>query len=141
MAIGSFPVLSNAKLIKSSTTPLCLQKMAASALVIWGKEAAEAELATNVNKEGDLNINGEDRLSVFLPCDLPVAILGSQTFRAATYFGTITTNRFGWQLLWSPRLPSTHESVSQNFCNLPTGEVCVADFQLTSRGEFGVKKS
>lgn len=95
MAIGSFPSSSNANLIKSSTTPLCLQKMATSALVIWGKEAAEAELAANIKKKGDLNINGKDRLSVFLPCDLPAAILGSPTFRAATYFGTITTNRFG----------------------------------------------
>lgn len=91
MVIGSFPSSSNANLIKSSTTPLCLQKMATSALVIWGKEAAEAELAANIKKKGD----GKDRLSVFLPCDLPAAILGSPTFRAATYFGTITTNRFG----------------------------------------------
>lgn len=137
MAIESFAVSSRANAINSfSTAPLCLQKMAKTSLVIWGKEAEEKELAINIKKNGALKINGEEQLLVFLPSDLPAAVLGTPTFKADSYFRTTTTIRFGQFLLWSPRLPSTHDVVSQNFCNLPTGSVCVADVQFKGRGGF-----
>ena len=137
VAIESFVVSTHANSINSfSTTLLCLQKMAKSSLVIWGKEAEEKELAINIKKNGALKINDEEQLLVFLLSDLPAAVLGTPTFKEDTYFRTITNTRFGKFLLWSPRLPSTHDVISQNFCNLPTGSVCVADVQFKGRGGF-----
>ncbi|KAK6938455.1 LOW QUALITY PROTEIN: Biotinyl protein ligase (BPL) and lipoyl protein ligase (LPL), catalytic domain [Dillenia turbinata] len=48
---------------------------------------------------------------------------------------SLLANRYGRLLIWSPRLPSTHDIVSQNFCELTVGAVCVADVQYKGRGQ------
>uniref|UniRef100_A0A0D3F160 BPL/LPL catalytic domain-containing protein n=1 Tax=Oryza barthii TaxID=65489 RepID=A0A0D3F160_9ORYZ len=46
----------------------------------------------------------------------------------------LRASRFGRWMLWSPRLASTHDLVTQNFAKLPVGVVCVADVQFKGRG-------
>ncbi|XP_003566181.1 biotin--protein ligase 2 [Brachypodium distachyon] len=55
-------------------------------------------------------------------------------FDAGAYMGALRARRFGRWMLWSPRMGSTHDLVSQNFAKLPVGVVCVADVQFKGRG-------
>ncbi|PKA60036.1 hypothetical protein AXF42_Ash009720 [Apostasia shenzhenica] len=53
---------------------------------------------------------------------------------AQSYMDALKTDCFGRLLIWSPRLPSTHDVVSKNFIDLPVGTVCVTDVQYRGRG-------
>uniref|UniRef100_A0A0D9YMS0 BPL/LPL catalytic domain-containing protein n=1 Tax=Oryza glumipatula TaxID=40148 RepID=A0A0D9YMS0_9ORYZ len=55
-------------------------------------------------------------------------------FDAGAYMAALRASRFGRWMLWSPRLASTHDLVTQNFAKLPVGVVCVADVQFKGRG-------
>ncbi|EMS48709.1 Biotin--protein ligase [Triticum urartu] len=48
--------------------------------------------------------------------------------------GALQARRFGRWMLWSPRMASTHDLVTQNFAKLPVGVVCVTDVQFKGRG-------
>ncbi|XP_057816089.1 biotin--protein ligase 2 isoform X1 [Cryptomeria japonica] len=50
------------------------------------------------------------------------------------YMNNLSTNQFGRLLIWSPRLPSTHTLLSQNFHAFPLGTACVADTQFQGKG-------
>lgn len=56
------------------------------------------------------------------------------SFDVESFLNSLSTTRFGRFLIWSPRLPSTHDVVSHNFGELPIGTVCVADVQFKGRG-------
>ncbi|OEL34927.1 Biotin--protein ligase 1, chloroplastic [Dichanthelium oligosanthes] len=55
-------------------------------------------------------------------------------FDAGAYMGALRARRFGRWMLWSPRIGSTQDLISQNFAKLPVGVVCVADVQFKGRG-------
>ncbi|GAB2290845.1 hypothetical protein Dimus_025109 [Dionaea muscipula] len=106
-------------------------------LVLCGKSPSEIELAKLLKDSNALKLNDNHTIAVHLlsqsgkPGDDEKLPFDVDSFMAA-----ISTNRFGRLLIWSPRLPSTHDVVSQNFGELPVGSVCVADVQFKGRGEF-----
>ncbi|KAM0950750.1 putative carbon--nitrogen ligase [Dioscorea sansibarensis] len=101
-------------------------------LVICSKSPREFDLALT-SKDTGFKLEGvEEGIRVFSQSDLDPGI--QQTFETDVYMGALSTNLFGRLLIWSPRLPSTHDVVSQNFCEIPMGTVCVTDLQFKGRG-------
>ncbi|GMN39711.1 hypothetical protein TIFTF001_008940 [Ficus carica] len=103
-------------------------------LVLCGKSAAEDEIAKSLRDNNTLKLAENDGgVSVLLRSELEKP-LAEDLFRVESFMNSLSTNRFGRFLLWSPRLPSTHDVVSLNFGELPIGSVCVADVQYKGRG-------
>ncbi|KAF8411815.1 hypothetical protein HHK36_004374 [Tetracentron sinense] len=104
-------------------------------LVLCGKSSPENEFAQSLKNRNNLKLLDSGEVSILLhsemekPCD-------EESFRTELYMNSLSTERFGRFLIWSPRLPSTHDVVSENFCELPIGAVCVADFQFKGRGRL-----
>ncbi|KAF3445708.1 hypothetical protein FNV43_RR10884 [Rhamnella rubrinervis] len=103
-------------------------------LVLCGKSVAENEIAESLLKSNN---------TLKLPDDVAVSLLlhsesdkpfDEESFGIDSFMNSLSTNRFGRFLLWSPRLTSTHDVVSQNFGVLPIGSVCIADVQYKGRG-------
>ncbi|XP_077213386.1 biotin--protein ligase 2-like [Tasmannia lanceolata] len=105
-----------------------------SSIILCGKSSAEEDLARALKNNGNLKlIDGE--FNILLHSEMKQKISPDlQTFRTDLYMDAISTDRFGRFLIWSPYLSSTHDLVSQNFCELPLGAVCVADVQFKGRG-------
>ncbi|KAH9299514.1 hypothetical protein KI387_031196, partial [Taxus chinensis] len=57
-----------------------------------------------------------------------------ECFNIDLYMNSLLTSQLGRLLIWSPRLPSTHTLLSQNFHAFPLGTVCVADTQFQGKG-------
>ncbi|KAI3711448.1 hypothetical protein L2E82_41549 [Cichorium intybus] len=55
-------------------------------------------------------------------------------FDINAYMDSLVTTCFGRFVIWSPRLPSTQDIVSFNFCGIPVASVCIADVQFKGRG-------
>ncbi|URE36884.1 Biotin/lipoate A/B protein ligase family [Musa troglodytarum] len=101
-------------------------------LVLAGKSPQEDDLARILKSRSDaLKLLDEEAGEVRV-------LLRSEachpTFDPHLYMGALTASRFGRLLIWSPRLPSTHDLVSKNFGELPVGTVCVTDVQIKGRG-------
>ncbi|KAI3419822.1 BPL/LPL catalytic domain-containing protein [Psidium guajava] len=77
-------------------------------LVLSGKSSAEMEIAKSLKSSNTLKLPDNSE--------------------------SLLTNQFGRLFIWSPRLPSTHDVVSHNFCELPIGAVCATDIQSKGRG-------
>ncbi|KAH7654433.1 Biotin--[methylcrotonoyl-CoA-carboxylase] ligase protein [Dioscorea alata] len=101
-------------------------------LVLCSKSPREFDLALSSKNAGFKLEAVEEEIRVFIQSDLDPGI--QQTFQTDVYMGALSTNLFGRLLIWSPRLPSTHDVVSQNFCGIPLGTVCVTDLQFKGRG-------
>ncbi|XP_010091344.2 biotin--protein ligase 2 isoform X1 [Morus notabilis] len=102
-------------------------------LVLCGKSAAENEIAKSLRDNAALKLAENDGVSVLLQSELDKPV-EEGSFRVDSFVKSLSTNRFGRFLLWSPLLPSTHDVVSLNFGQLPVGSVCVADIQYKGRG-------
>ncbi|THU71185.1 hypothetical protein C4D60_Mb08t32870 [Musa balbisiana] len=101
-------------------------------LVLAGKSPQEDDLARFLKSRSDtLKLLDEEagEVRVLLRSDAY-----HPTFDSQFYMGALTASRFGRLLIWSPRLPSTHDLVSKNFGELPVGTVCVTDVQIKGRG-------
>ncbi|KAL5982597.1 hypothetical protein ACLOJK_016671 [Asimina triloba] len=106
-----------------------------SSLVLSGKSSTENDLALSLKNSGGLKLLDGQQLSVLLRSEIhSPGDDDRSTFQIDSYMDSLSANRFGRLLIWSPRLPSTHDLVSQNFCELPLGSVCVADIQFKGRG-------
>ncbi|MQL88976.1 hypothetical protein Taro_021545 [Colocasia esculenta] len=106
-------------------------------LVLCGKSSAEEAQARSLASSGNLKLLGAgEEVALSLSC-YGEGDLATMGFRAQEYMDALSTRRFGRFLAWSPRLPSTHDIVSRNFCELPLGAVCVADVQFKGRGRTG----
>ncbi|KAK9945745.1 hypothetical protein M0R45_011244 [Rubus argutus] len=103
-------------------------------LVLCGKSLAENKIAEALKNTGALKLTDNSELSILLDSELEKPFKEDDAFGIGSFMNSLSTNRFGRLLLWSPRLPSTHDVVSQNFCELPIGAVCVADVQYKGRG-------
>lgn len=80
-------------------------------LVLCSKSPREFDLALS-SKNAGFKLEGvEEEIRVFIQSDLDPGI--QQTFQTDVYMGALSTNLFGRLLIWSPRLPSTHDVVSQ----------------------------
>lgn len=105
-----------------------------SALFLCGKSSAETEIAKSLKIKDALKLPNSGEVSTLLQSDMNNFRFGEEAFNVDLFMNSLSTNRFGRFLIWSPRLPSTHDIVSHNFCELPIGAVCVADVQFKGRG-------
>ncbi|XP_057974886.1 biotin--protein ligase 2-like isoform X2 [Malania oleifera] len=102
-------------------------------LVLCGKSSVETEIAKSLKSNSSLKLPDNGEISILLhsetvkPCE-------EESFQFELFMSSLLTTCFGRFLIWSPRLPSTHDVVSHNFCELPIGAVCVADVQFKGRG-------
>uniref|UniRef100_M8B9E8 Biotin--protein ligase n=1 Tax=Aegilops tauschii TaxID=37682 RepID=M8B9E8_AEGTA len=87
------------------------------------------ELRARGGGELSLAEEGGGELAVSLALDAS----GDAGFDAAAYMGALQARRFGRWMLWSPRMASTHDLVTQNFAKLPVGVVCATDVQFKGR--------
>ncbi|KAL3736655.1 hypothetical protein ACJRO7_025577 [Eucalyptus globulus] len=109
-----------------SQSPSCV-------LVLAGKSSAETEIAKTLKSNNALKLpdNSEVRFFVHPEIQRPPS---EEPFQIDLFLKSLSTNQFGRFFIWSPRLPSTHDVVSHNFCELPIGAVCAADIQSKGRG-------
>ncbi|XP_044510709.1 biotin--protein ligase 2-like isoform X2 [Mangifera indica] len=104
-----------------------------SKLVLCGKSSAENEMAKSLKANNTLKLPNNGEASIILQSEI-VESVDEESFNVELYMNSLSTNQFGRFLIWSPRLSSTHDVVSHNFCELPVGSVCVADVQFKGRG-------
>ncbi|KAK4274052.1 hypothetical protein QN277_017343 [Acacia crassicarpa] len=105
-----------------------------SSLVLCGKSLAENEIAKTIKKNNTLKLPDSSEISIILRSELDNKFLKVDSFGIDLFMNSLSTHKFGRFLIWSPRLSSTHDVVSHNFCELPIGAVCVADVQTKGRG-------
>ncbi|XVF36851.1 hypothetical protein REPUB_Repub19eG0094100 [Reevesia pubescens] len=105
-----------------------------STLFLCGKSSAEIEIAKSLKINDTVKLPNGGEVSTLLQSEINHFGLGEEAFNVDSFMNSLSSNRFGRFLIWSPRLPSTHDIVSHNFCELPIGAVCVADFQFKGRG-------
>lgn len=102
-------------------------------LVICCKSFEESGLAQSLKtKLETLKLLEEEEVKIVLHSEIDACT--PLTFEAQLYMEALSARNFGRFLIWSPRLPSTHDLVSQNFCELPVGTVCITDIQFKGRG-------
>ncbi|KAM7518960.1 hypothetical protein LguiB_017922 [Lonicera macranthoides] len=111
-----------------------MESQSACDLVLCGKSSTEEELAKSLQKNKSIRLPNDTEVLILLNSEIDDVSLTKDSFRIDSYMNSISTKRFGRLLIWSPRLTSTHDVVSQNFCELPIGTVCVADVQFKGRG-------
>ncbi|KAI0499020.1 hypothetical protein KFK09_019920 [Dendrobium nobile] len=129
---------------RSSSTSFSLRSSAImedrrpdSVLVLFVKSSQEDEIARSIKaKKETLKLfeesEAQGEIRVLLQSEIDS--IDYPTFRAERYMDALNTNSFGRLLIWSPRLPSTHDVVSKNFCEFPVGTACITDFQYKGRG-------
>ena len=73
---------------------------------------AENEIAESLKNNNTLKLSDNDVVSILLhsESDKP---FNEESFGIDSFMNSLSTNRFGRFLLWSPRLTSTHDVVSQ----------------------------
>ncbi|KAM1013913.1 hypothetical protein TB2_043810 [Malus domestica] len=133
--------LKKAIFAKKATCSLSLPAAFASAmdgnsnckLVLCGKSPPENEIAIALKSSNALKLPESTEVSILLQSEFEKPVK-ENAFGVDSFMTSLSTSRFGRFLLWSPRLPSTHDVVSNNFCELPVGAVCVADVQYKGRG-------
>ncbi|KAJ6848363.1 biotin--protein ligase 2-like [Iris pallida] len=102
-------------------------------LVICCKSFEENALAQSLqSKMETLKLQDEEEVKILLHSEMDSG--APLTFKPQLYMEALSTRHIGRLLMWSPRLPSTHDVVSQNFTELPVGTVCVTDIQFKGRG-------
>lgn len=105
-----------------------------SMLFLCGKSSSEWEVAKSLKINDTLNLPNGGKVSALLQSEINTFRFGEYAFNVDLFLNSLSTKRFGRFLIWSPLLPSTHDVVSHNFCELPVGTVCVADTQFKGRG-------
>ncbi|KAG5524980.1 hypothetical protein RHGRI_031609 [Rhododendron griersonianum] len=82
-------------------------------LVLFGKSSAEKELAKSIKDSKALKLSDNAQLEIVLHSDTETPV-EENCFRCDSFLSSLSTTRFGRFLIWSPRLPSTHDVVSQS---------------------------
>ncbi|KAF9687245.1 hypothetical protein SADUNF_Sadunf02G0073500 [Salix dunnii] len=106
-------------------------------LVLCGKSSAENEIAKSLMNNNSLKLPDNVQVSTLLHSEIidkQQQQQNEESFCIERFMNSLSTNQFGRLLIWSPKLPSTHDVVSNNFGELPIGAVCVADVQYKGRG-------
>ncbi|XP_062146376.1 biotin--protein ligase 2-like [Alnus glutinosa] len=104
-------------------------------LILCGKSTIESEIAKSIKSNSALKLPDNQDVSILLQSELEKPLQKDlDSIGVDSFMNSLSTNQFGRFLIWSPRLPSTHDVVSHNFCELPVGAVCVADVQSKGRG-------
>lgn len=81
-------------------------------LVLCGKSTAEDEIAKSIKSNNALKLPDSSNISIVLKSELEKP-LKEDSFGIDSFLHFLSTNEFGRFLIWSPRLPSTHDVVSQ----------------------------
>ncbi|KAI4307316.1 hypothetical protein L6164_030518 [Bauhinia variegata] len=110
-----------------------LESNSSSTLVLCGKSVSENEIAEAIKRSNSLKLPDNGDISILLQSELEKP-MKEENFEFDLFLSSLSTDKFGRLLIWSPRLSSTHDVVSHNFCELPAGTVCVADVQMKGRG-------
>ncbi|XP_057490583.1 biotin--protein ligase 2-like [Actinidia eriantha] len=116
-----------------SVAALDMDSKTPSLLVLCGKSSTERELGKSLKDNQTLKLPENAEVSILLHSESENSFEG-ESFRINSFFNSLSAAHFGRFLIWSPRLPSTHDVVSHNFCELPVGSVCVSDVQFKGRG-------
>ncbi|KAL2528125.1 Biotin--protein ligase 1 [Forsythia ovata] len=104
-------------------------------LVLCGKSSAENGLAKVLKTSNTLKLPDDAPINVVLHSENEkLESFQNDAFKIDSYMNSLSTSRIGKFLIYSPKLASTHDVVSHNFCELPIGTVCIADVQLKGRG-------
>ncbi|XP_022768233.1 biotin--protein ligase 1, chloroplastic-like isoform X4 [Durio zibethinus] len=111
-----------------------MDKSSTCTLFLCGKSSAETESAKSLKISNALKLPDGGEVSNLLRSEISNFQFGEEAFDVDLFINSLSTNRFGRFLIWSPRLSSTHDIVSHNFCELPIGAVCVGDVQFKGRG-------
>jgi biotin--protein ligase len=94
---------------RSSTAPAAAGVGATTRLLLSGKSPQDQQLLASAARELSLEELGGGELAV----SLAPGGGGVEGFDAAAYMGALLARRFGRWLLWSPRMASTHDLVTQ----------------------------
>lgn len=84
-----------------------------SLLVLCGKSSIEKEIAISLRNSKNLKASDGEEIAISLLSEIPESS-DREAFRIESYIEALSTDRFGRFLLWSPRLSSTHDIVSQS---------------------------
>ncbi|KAG8378316.1 hypothetical protein BUALT_Bualt08G0124700 [Buddleja alternifolia] len=136
---SSLPVLSlqNLNSIPNySSLSAKMDAQSSTTLHLCGKSSAENELARCLKNNNALKLPDCSLVNVVLHSEIEnrESFSNGDAFRVNLYMNFLLTSRLGKLLIYSPKLASTHDVVSHNFCELPIGAVCVADMQFKGRG-------
>lgn len=82
-------------------------------LVLCGKSIEEKELAKSLKSNCSLKLPDNNEVSVLLHSDIEGLGLEDENFKISAYIDALSTASFGRFLIYSPRLGSTHDVVSQ----------------------------
>lgn len=89
--------------------PSAMDSNSSCMLVLSGKSLAENEIAESLKSNSTLKLPDNSEVSIHLQSE----IVKQESFDVELFMNSLATNRFGRLLIWSPRLPSTHDVVSQ----------------------------
>lgn len=85
-----------------------------SRLVLAGKSANETQLAETLKRNSTLKLPDDAKFTISLHQENQTSVdTASDSFLIPSYMSFLNTHRFGRLLVWSPRLPSTHDIVSR----------------------------
>ncbi|KAL3845565.1 hypothetical protein ACJIZ3_002968 [Penstemon smallii] len=110
-----------------------MEPQSSTTLVLCGKTNEEKELGWCLKTNSTLKLPDSSPVNVILHSEIENG-KEEDAFGIDSYLNSLSTNRLGKLLIYSPKLASTHDVVSHNFCELPIGAVCVADVQFKGRG-------
>ncbi|KAL6515581.1 ATP-dependent 5'-3' DNA helicase hcs1 [Orobanche hederae] len=112
------------------------QPQSSTRLVLCGKSVVENELARCLKTNNTLKLPDGSPVTAVLQSEIEnqETVGDDDFFRANSYMNLLSTSLFGKLLIYSPKLASTHDVVSNNFVELPIGAVCVTDVQFKGRG-------
>ncbi|ONK78643.1 uncharacterized protein A4U43_C02F20950 [Asparagus officinalis] len=105
-------------------------------LVLCGKYLEENELAHSLKSKWMTlkNFGQEENEEVRVLLCSEMDSSHQLNFQIQLYMKALSASNFGRFLIWSPRISSTQDLVSQKFCDIPIGSACVADVQFKGRG-------
>lgn len=85
-------------------------------LVLCGKSSVENDTAKRLKSENVLKLPDDTKVSLFLASEVTTNLVrddDDDSFNPSLFMNSLSTSRFGRFLIWSPRLSSTHDVVSQ----------------------------
>lgn len=81
-------------------------------LILAGKSSAEVELAKTLKSNNNIKLTGDATVYTYIYSEMGIPF-SEESFHMESYMNSLSTKHFGRLLMWSPRLPSTHDIVSQ----------------------------
>lgn len=90
-----------------------MEGSAAYKLVLAGKSSAENEIAISLKSNNSIKLLDSSEVSINLLSEVDKLVKDDDSFDFELFMKSLSTNQFGRLLIWSARLSSTHDVVSQ----------------------------